>query len=238
MATFTRLRADRPVRWSTILGLLLVPVTVAGLLLWGLWKPDARLESITAAVVNLDEPVTVDGQTVPLGRVLAGELIGGADGSEDAGDAGGAAGTDTATGRDADADTDADAATASNFTWVLTDAADASAGAEDGRYAAVVTIPEDFSAAATSASRGIDEAEQAMIEVQTSDRGRLLDSALAGIVMSTATGVLNQTLGEQSVASVFVSMNELGDGIADAADGAGRLADGGSQLADGVDELA
>ena len=40
-------------------------------------NPTERLDTVTAAVVNLDEPVKVDGQLVPLGRVLAAELIDG-----------------------------------------------------------------------------------------------------------------------------------------------------------------
>ncbi|MBK0417461.1 YhgE/Pip domain-containing protein [Leucobacter sp. CSA1] len=205
-ATTSRLRGRRPVTWRTVIGLVLVPLTVAGVLLWGLWNPQERLEGVTAAVVNLDEPAEIDGQTVPLGRVLAGELIGG----------------------------DAD----QNFTWVLTDEDDASEGLEDGRYATVVTIPENFSSAATSLQEGPDAAETATIDIDTSDRGRLLDSALSNIVTQTATGVLNQQLGAQFVGNVFVGMTELHGGVGDAADGAAELADGGSQLADGAGELA
>ena len=78
--TLAPLRGGR-IRWTTLLGLLLVPLTVAGLFLWGLWNPTERLGTVTAAVVNLDEPVEVDGQLVPLGRVLAAELIDGGSGS-------------------------------------------------------------------------------------------------------------------------------------------------------------
>ncbi|MDI6023544.1 YhgE/Pip family protein [Leucobacter sp. UT-8R-CII-1-4] len=205
-AGVSRLRGSKAVNWRTILGLLLVPLTAAGVLLWGLWNPTDRLETVTAAVVNLDEPVTVDGQMVPLGRVLAGELI------------------------DGEAET--------NFSWQLTDEEDAEKGLKDGRYATVVTIPENFSAAATSASKDVKKAQKATIDIQTSDRGRLLDSALSNIVTSTATSVLNAQLGEQFVGGVFVGMNEIGKGISGAADGATQLAHGGAALADGADQLA
>lgn len=210
------LRGGR-IRWTTLLGLLLVPLTVAGLFLWGLWNPTERLGSVTAAVVNLDEPVEVDGQLVPLGRVLAAELIGGSERSERSTDAG---------------------AERQNFTWVLTDAADAKAGLDDGRFATVITIPKNFSAAATSLSDGPSGARTATIEVAESDRGRLLDTALSGIVTQTATRVLNQQLGEQFVGSVFVGMTGLRDGISEAADGATKLADGGDELAEGMSGLA
>ncbi|QIM15659.1 YhgE/Pip domain-containing protein [Leucobacter insecticola] len=202
----SRIKGTKPVRWTTILGLVLVPLTVAGVLLWGLWNPSERLDTVTAAVVNKDKPVTVDGQTVPLGRVLAAELIGG------------------------DADT--------NFTWTLTDEGDAEKGLKDGRYATVITIPEGFSAAATSLADGPEKAEAAHIDINESDRGRLIDTALSGIVTQTATTVLNQQLGSQFVGNVFVGMTQLHSGIGEAADGARQLADGGAQLADGAAQLA
>ncbi len=54
-AALTRLKSTRPVRWTTVVGIMLVPLTIAGVLLWGLWNPNERLEHVTAAVVNLDE---------------------------------------------------------------------------------------------------------------------------------------------------------------------------------------
>lgn len=219
-----RLRPGRPIGWRTILGLLLVPLVAAGVLLWGLWNPSDRLDTVTAAVVNLDEPVEVDGQLAPLGRMLAGELVG------EAGDSGGDAG----------------------FTWVLTDAEDAAAGLDDGRYAASVTIPENFSEAATSFSRamapagedasgsaaGSGEAERAVVDVATSERGRLLDSALSSIVVNAATQVLNEQLGASFVGGVFVGMSELGAGMGEAAEGAGELAAGVARLSGGADSLS
>lgn len=208
----SRLHGGKAITWRTILGLLLVPVTAAGLLLWGLWNPTDRLDTVTAAVVNLDEPVTIDGQMTPLGRLLAGGLVGGGDADA------------------VDADT--------GFTWVLTDEADAAAGLESGAYAAVVTIPEEFSAAATSFARGPAEVTTATVDIATSERGRLLDAALSGIVVSTATTVLNEQLGSSYVGGVFIGMSELGAGITEAASGAAQLADGAAQLADGTSELS
>ncbi|KKI22700.1 MULTISPECIES: YhgE/Pip domain-containing protein [unclassified Leucobacter] len=203
--------AGRRMTWRTVLGLVLVPLTVAGLLLWGLWNPDDRLGEMQAAVVNLDEPVTVNGQMVPLGRVLAGKLVGEAGAKSDDG---------------------------TNFTWVLTDAKDAEQGVQDGRYATSVTIPKNFSAAATSLSKAPEDAERATIDIATSDRGRLLDGTLAQAVTQVATSTLNEQLGSQFVGNVFVGMNQLHDGVGDAAKGARGLASGGAQLADGASKLA
>ncbi|MBC9955314.1 YhgE/Pip domain-containing protein [Leucobacter sp. cx-42] len=209
-ATLPRLRGRKPVNATTILGLVLVPFVIAGLFIWGLWNPTERLQDVTAAVVNLDEPVELDGQLVPLGRVLAGELIGGPK----------------------------QASEQANFTWILTDEAEAEAGLKDGKYATIVTIPETFSAAATSMSGDADEVRQARIDITESDRGRLIDTALSGIVTQTATRVLNEQLGTQSVSALFGGMTELNKGIGGAADGAKKLADGNTQLATGVKGVA
>ena len=56
---------------------------------------------------------------------------------------------------------------------MLTDAEDAASGLGAGRYAAVVTIPKDFSAKATSFSKDeADEVHHATIDVQTSQISR------------------------------------------------------------------
>ena len=222
-AALTRLKSTRPVRWTTVVGIMLVPLTIAGVLLWGLWNPNERLEHVTAAVVNLDEGAEVDGQVVPLGRVLAGELIGDPGAADSGGDSSAVA-------------TSSDGGT-TNFTWVLTDAGDAAAGVADGRYATVVTIPKSFSRDATSLSGDPGDATQARIDVTESDRGRLIDTALSSIVTQTATRVLNEQLGEQFVDGVYVGFNELGAGVGDAADGAAGLADGASELSAGAAQL-
>ncbi|WP_375430083.1 YhgE/Pip family protein [uncultured Friedmanniella sp.] len=62
--------------WS-VLGLVLVPLLVAAGFLWATWDSSTRLDRVQAAVVNLDDPVKLQGQTVPLGRQLAGGLVAG-----------------------------------------------------------------------------------------------------------------------------------------------------------------
>ena len=119
MPSLERASSARRVGTWSLVGLVLVPLIVAAGFLWATWDSTDRLDRVQAAVVNLDEPVELDGQTVPLGRQLAGGLVSGGSGEEK---------VDT------------------NFDWVLTDEADAKAGLDSGSYAAVVTIPETFSA--------------------------------------------------------------------------------------------
>ncbi|CAM3605530.1 YhgE/Pip domain-containing protein [Isoptericola cucumis] len=203
-----------------IAAVALLPIMVLGLLLAALWNPQDRLDQVPAAIVNLDEPVEVDGQTVPLGRQLASGLV-----------SGGA----TAEGEKAAQP----AADATNFAWEITDADSARAGLADGTYSAVVTIPEGFSAAATSfGGEQVASARQATIDVSTPPGGRVADDALARVVAATATSVMSSTLTETYVDNVLVGFDDLADGIGDAQDGATQLADGAGDAADGADQLA
>ncbi|MGF0115220.1 YhgE/Pip family protein [Promicromonospora sp. Marseille-Q5078] len=203
-----------------IAAVALLPIMVLGLLLAALWNPQDRLDQVPAAIVNLDEPVTVDGQTVPLGRQLASGLV---------------SGGETADGAKAAQP----AADATNFDWTITDEDSAKSGLADGTYSAVVTIPKDFSAAATSMG-GDDpsKAVQATIDVSTPPGGRVADDALARVVAATATNVMSSSLTETYVDNVLVGFNQLADGIGQAEDGANQLADGAGQSADGADQLA
>ena len=74
-----RARSRRPITWLTLIGVLLLPALIGGILVTALQNPTERLESMTAAVVNLDKPVTIDGQYTPLGRQLASGLVKGSD---------------------------------------------------------------------------------------------------------------------------------------------------------------
>lgn len=200
-----RMRSDRRVTWLTVVGLVLVPLVIGGLLVWALWNPTARLGDVKAAVVNLDQPVTVNGQVVPLGRQMAAGLLG---------------------------------AKNDNFTWVLTDQKDADAGIADGGYVAVVTIPKNFSKAATSTAGTGGAATQATIDVRSSQKSKLVDPAISQAVTTTATGVLNKQLTTTYLENVYVGFNTLHDQIAKAASGATSLSTGLAQLASGTHQLA
>lgn len=192
--------------WAKALGLLLVPVLIAAGLLAATWKSDTRLSKVEAAIVNLDKAVTINGQTVPLGRQLSAELM------------------------KADAD--------QNFTWVLADQSNASSGLASGRYAAVVTIPENFSAAATSYAGAASSAEQATIQVSTSPVAGLADTAVGQSVAQAAAVALNQTLTSGYLDKIYLGFNQTGQQFQTVADAAGKLADGSSKLAGGLGDAS
>lgn len=196
-------RSGRRVGLLSLIGIVLVPLAIAGVLVWSFWDPQGRVTQMTAAIVNHDEPVTIDGQTVPLGRQLAAGLIG----SDD-----------------------------DNFTWLVTDDDDAAAGLADGTYAAVITIPEDFSAQATSGTG--DDPAQADLEVVTSDRGKLVDGAISQAISTAAVAVFNRELTVTTVEQLLGGFTDIHDNLTDAASGAGDLASGTSEFAAGVVTLS
>ncbi len=201
-----RARSRRPVTWLTLVGVILLPVVIGGILVAALYNPSERLSDMRAAIVNDDEPVTLDGQTVPLGRQLTAGLV---DGSDDL---------------------------PSNLDWTISNTRDARAGLADGTYDAVITIPENFSAAATSTA-GSGTAQKARISVDTAPDSLIVDDAITAQVAQAAASVLGEQLSSTYLENVFVGFTTLGTQLGDAAAGAHTLADGAAQASAGAAEL-
>ena len=205
-ANSARALAAGPLTWKTWTGLIAVPVLIMGLLTWALWSPDSDHNTATAAVVNDDEPVTVNGQIIPLGRQLAGNLTHSSD---------------------------------SAYNWVLTDASDASSGLANGSYTAVVTIPKDFSAHATSTATAKPlEATRAVLNVQTSTSAGVIDPALSTQIADRIQRTLDQQVVQTYLDNIYVAFSTIHGQLNQAADGAGQLADGTGQLSTAAAQLA
>lgn len=196
----------RPLTWKSLAALVLVPLLVASGFLWGTWNADDRLHQVQAAIVNLDEMVEVNGETIPAGRLLAAELV----------------------------NSDRE----QNFTWVLADEKSARPGLTSGRFAAVVTIPEEFSAKVTSFGGEPADAEQAMIRVETSPVTGISETALGQAVAHAAANSLNRFFAEEYLKQIYLGFNDMGEQFVDLRDGTRQLADGSEQLADGTREAA
>ena len=206
-----RVASRRRLSIVSIVGIVLVPFVIAGVLVWALWNPQERLDRVQAAIVNNDQPVTLNGQTVPLGRELAAGLVGTAKPGS--------------------------AAAGKNFSWVITDKADAADGLDSGKYTVVITIPKDFSAAATSTADAA-KARKATLEVQTSQASKLLDETISQTVATTAASTLGSQLTAAYLDNVYVGFNTLGSKLGEAASGAQQLAAQGPQLASGAQQAA
>ena len=197
---------SQPARWTTLVGLVLVPVLVAGGLMWAGWNSSSRLQTVQAAVVNLDEPVTIEGTYIPLGRQLTANLV--------------------------------DSDRVENLDWVLADEAGARQGLAVGRYAAMVTIPKEFSAAATSYAGEAEDAERATIQVQTSPVAGIADATLGKVVAHSAATTLNETLTSTYLDNIYVGFNDMSEQFVTLADGSSDLADGTEKLVDGISEAS
>jgi len=204
-ANSARASASGPLTWRTWVGLVVLPILVMGLFLWAFWSPETNHGAATAAVVNNDHPVTVDGKIIPLGRELAGNLI----------------------------------HSASAYSWVLTDADDARDGLARGDYGAVVTIPENFSAKATSTA-GADPlaAGRAELRVQTSNATGVADPLISTEIAQVVLRTLNQQIVQTYLENVYLSFATIHDQLGKAADGAAQLADGADKLKTGAGQLA
>ena len=209
-----RARARRPITWLTIVGVILLPVVIGGLLVAALYNPVERLDQVSAAVVNDDVPVTIDGQYIPLGRQLTAGLVAGSDEVD------------------------------SNLTWTISNTEDASAGLADGTYSAVVTIPAGFSAAATSTRPGQTPQQATIEVRTAPDGLVVDDAITAQVTQAAASLMgagLSQAYLENVFLGFTTLGDQLGqaaDGATTWADGAREAADGTVSLADGVRQLA
>ena len=212
---------------------IMVPLVVAGLLTWSLGGAMDGTASLQAAVVNLDEG----------GSVTA------ADGTV----------TQLALGDDLSA-TLVKPGDGEGFTWVEASEADAAAGLADGTYAAVLTIPAEFSrSVAAIRSDTTGTAARANLGLRTNDgsgyaQSSVARSVAAAIGTSTAQGVTASYVDDvllavtDAQARVSRAAGTAGDlstssaGLADDASGvsvvAGQLVDGLQQLVDGTSDTS
>ncbi|MFT4215936.1 MAG: YhgE/Pip domain-containing protein [Micropruina sp.] len=220
--------ATRSFSWRTLLALVLVPVLVAGGFLWGTWNAGERLHRVEAAVVNLDEGVTLEGQFVPLGRQLSADLVDTekqqnftwvlADEAH--------AWPGLSSGRYA-----AVVVIPKNFSEVAT-----SYGNEDPATAEQATI-----AVHTSPVAGV--ADGWLGNVLAGAASRTLNETLTKAYLDRIyigfndTGKQFQTVAD-AAGKLADGTDELGDGIRTAADGAEQLSTGARQLADGLGTLS
>jgi putative membrane protein len=102
----------------------------------------------------------------------------------------------------------------------------------------VVTIPKNFSEVATSSFSDAANPEQAIIDVTSSDKTRLVDDALTTAITSTAVTLLNQQLSASYIENVLIGFSTLSESLGEAASGAQELSTGISSLADGANQLS
>ncbi|WP_432541921.1 YhgE/Pip domain-containing protein [Kineococcus sp. SYSU DK002] len=191
-----------------LVAVVVVPLLYGGLYLWSNTDPVSRLSNLRAAVVNSDTPATVTGVDGSPRTVEAGRQL-----------------VDELTGPDS----------AAGFHWETATEAQAQEGLRDGEFAAVLRVPEGFSAAL--ASTGGDDPRQARLTVTTDDAENYIVGQVANTIATTirtkvATGATTDYL-----ENVYVAFSQVHDSLGQAADGAGQLADGAQRADEGADTL-
>jgi putative membrane protein len=205
-----RFRRSRLAR-AAVVAVTLIPLLLAGLYVWANIDPAGHFDDVQAAVVNQDERVEVKDRKGEKQPVAVGRELAGNLVSDDSSE---------------------------NFDWVLTDAQDAQQGLANGEYKAVLTIPENFSKAATSTNGDPDEAIQGNLELRTNDADNYVSGTIAQAIVKAAKSALNAQVTETYLDNVYLSFSDIKTKLGEAASGAGELADGADQLADGASKAA
>ena len=184
---------------------MLVPVTVAGLLTWSLGASTGNLDGVRAAVVNLDEGATAPGD----------------------------AGTPEPLEAGADLSVALAEGTGAGFDWVAVDEAEAESGLADGRYAAVLTIPDDFSrTVAGIRADTTGTAPKATLRLVSDDASGYAMGAVARQVTSAITEATGRDVTASYVDGVLLDVSDAQAALASAADDAGSVAGSTTDLAD------
>ncbi|CAM4374867.1 YhgE/Pip domain-containing protein [Nocardiopsis rhodophaea] len=68
-----------PLPVAALVALALIPLLYSGLYLWSFWDPFGNMKNLPVALVNEDEPVTVDGEETHAGQDITDELLEGGD---------------------------------------------------------------------------------------------------------------------------------------------------------------
>jgi putative membrane protein len=73
--TLRDILSDTPLRRIAVAVIVLVPLLYGALYLWAFWDPYGKLDRMPVALVNLDEPTTVDGKRIQGGEDLVRSLL-------------------------------------------------------------------------------------------------------------------------------------------------------------------
>lgn len=194
-----------------LVAVVLVPLLYGGLYTWANQNPYDRADNLTGAVVNLDQPVTVTTADGKKQVVPMGRTLTGKLTASTAG---------------------------ASFHWVLSDATDAAAGLSDGSFAAVLTIPKDFSAALTSTSGDPAKASAGQVRLETNDAVNYLSGTMAKGIATAASAQLAQQVTQGYLSALYSGFGTLHDQLGSAAQGASSLASGTAELSAGASQAA
>lgn len=209
----TRLKGPRLGTAIVIFAVALIPLLYAGLLTMTYQNPTNRLYTMTAAIVNEDQPysgtlVTGTQETFSLGRELSDALVHPESG-EDVG-----------------------------FTWKTMDRDEATRRLNDERVRAILYIPRDFSKNVAKIGTDIGSSATQELRLVTDDGVNYLAGTMAKTVSEAMTNRINERGATRITDRLLVSIEKVRTGVASAADGSATLADGTTKLTDGTKKFA
>lgn len=119
--------------------------------------------------------------------------------------------------------------------WHFTDAADAADGLDDGDYAFVITVPEDFSAKLASPQTGTPRRAQLMIRLDDAN------GYIVGVIAETVEAKIQSQINAAAISAyaetALGGFAKIRSGLGRAVTGADRLADGAGSLHRGARQL-
>lgn len=128
--------------------------------------------------------------------------------------------------------------------FVFTDEADAKKGVLENDYYASITIPEDFSHNASTASKNTEKLHSSIVYSANQKKNYLAAQILEN-AMPTIKQAVNSSIDKEIITtlcdkleSVPDSMGELQDGFKQLSDGSGDLQSGTNELTEGTDKLS
>lgn len=219
-ANSDRATAHGPLTWKTWTGIIAVAMLVTGLLSWAFWSPTSNNGAAKAAVVNNDRPVTVNGQTIPLGRQLAADLVHSNSSAYDW------VLTDSADAASGLAD--------GGYVAVVTVPAAFSQQATSAATAKPLAATAGLLNIQTSGNAGVVDplASQDVAQATVDTLNRQVVQTYLDNVYVGFTDIHNQ------MSKAADGANQLADGADQVASGAGQLSSGANRLASGTGQLA
>lgn len=121
------------------------------------------------------------------------------------------------------------------FDWTITDDAVAKKGLETGEYVAVVTIPQNFSAAYISSTG--DNPQQATLTVETDGSHSYVAAVLALALSHDLTTGISSQLTQGFIENLLLGYTKLDEGLAEVAKGSTELTVGLEELSKATQSL-
>lgn len=122
-----------------------------------------------------------------------------------------------------------------DFQFHFVDSEEAEEGLLNDKYYMSITIPENFSAQATTLLE--DEPKSAEMIFKTNQAHNFLAAQIGETAVEKVNSEISRTITEAYTSLMFEQVETIADGMKEAGDGAGKLHDGTVELANGIETI-